>query len=337
MKRISIVILGLLTAFISLAQENTLRDQYPDTLIFEMDNKQEIIFSFDRISRKESYFSSELWQSMLNVMMTAVEKSDKSTGVLVKYQKSIVEEEESVKVTAADLSLSENIFLVERDGIKEKLASRVEFLVLLPQVAISFFINNPEELEAYKTLNIESVWKQIDTKYSNEGKVNLYKGEGSIKYGEALINKIEASNPMPDQLELTLLGIGLGYYRDRFVPDLGSRLNITMHNRLGEEWMEFGVLYTQQHFFERGNEGNLEHNLNGFLTGYWKLHIGSESELGIGVGSLIHRQGDFYQGSTWKLSIIGEQRESNISISPEIVFTNDFNQIFPVLRLGLSF
>ncbi|MEM6816608.1 MAG: hypothetical protein AAF600_19835 [Bacteroidota bacterium] len=339
MKKITMIIFGLIMVMVSMAQEANhiaLRSNYPDSLVLMMDNKNEIIFLFNRMSRKSDYFSSDLWKSMLSVMETAVERSEIQEGIQILYE---VSGNEEAKITISELEPVKSIFLIQKDGIKETLLSRIEFLIVQPHVAVSFSIYNSKELNKIKELNVASVWSGITDKSIHKRKESLYLGKGKVKYNEATIDKIEVNKQKLDFMEISA-GVGLGYYRDRFVPDWGSKLAFQMHDRLGNKWLEFGFLYTQQYFFERDTENDYDLDLNGFLTGFWKIHAGG-MEYGIGIGSIIHREGDFYEGDTWKLTLHGlygqKKKSLKFTYTPELIFTNDFKQVFPALRIGLSF
>lgn len=339
-KKISIILIGLLAAALAFSQDrDKLRRTYPDSLELTTDNGIDIVISFDRISERKEYLSNTLWKSILNIMETAVNRNDETEGIQVFYRTTTKDGEEQAQVSISSIENNKSTFLISKDGTKEYLTSRLEFYVIQPEVMFSFILNDLSQLASMKELNIESVWSQVDAKYTEEGKVNLYSGTGEFKYGEAFINQIVASKPKLDNLEITFFGVGLGYYRDRFVPDLGSKLALKMHNRLGGEWMEFGVMYNQQYFFTQGaNEGDgFNLDINGFLTGFWKIKTLGGYEFGAGISGLIHRDGDFYQGSTWKLSMFNSGANSRFTYSPELVFTDDFKKVFPAIRFGMSF
>ncbi|WP_462252701.1 hypothetical protein [Ekhidna sp.] len=308
---------------------------YPDTIRMTVDDV-EIIFAFDRISNKSNYYTDELWKSALNVMENAIENSSIEGGRAVTYRKIKKDEKELAKVEVTPLITNET-YLIGVDGVQEYAADRVEFSIVGKDLFVYFSLNDLSQLSQIKDIKIESLWQQIDQKYTNEGSNNLYTGKGKFSYGNAQVNELGVLNTRADNIEITFLGIGLGYYRDRFVPDLGSKIAFNIHDRLGNEWLEFGFLYTQQYFFSRDTESSdYDLDLNGWLNGYGKLNFG-KTKVGLGIGSLIHRDGDFFQGSTWKLSIYADDDNSNFSFSPELIFTDDFKSVFPALRVGLTF
>jgi len=335
-KKLFFILVGMIIGFVVPAQnvEQSLRDKYPDTLVLEMESKKELTFLFDRISNRKEYVSEELWGSLLTVMETAVERSDLEKALRVTYRNTGPGNKVIIEVKAIE---QKSTITIDQDGMREVLWSRIDFEVLFPEVVILFSINELEELSELKELDISSVWKGVEERYSNEGKVNLYKGNGTIKYGKAQIEAIEATSPQ-DNLSIDFLGLGLGFYRDRFVPDLGSKLTFNMHNRLGDPWISFGALYTRQFFFNETESGDFDLDQNGFLSGFFKVTTRAKNEFGIGLGGLIHREGNFYQGSTYKMSFyFARSADTKFTYSPEFVFTNDFKSIFPAFRVGLSF
>lgn len=330
------ILVGILTAIGSIAQERIIND-YPDTVSMTVDGGVELTFAFTRISRKSTYYTNELWKSTLNVMQTAVENSSIQGGKLVTYQKVLKDKQEVAKVGVIPLTPKET-YLISTAGTNAFDLNRIEFNLIKEDLFISFSLNDFADIENIKELSIETLWDQIEQKFKDEGSNNLYGGKGVFRYGNAQLNELGTVGTGKDNIEITFFGVGLGYYRDRFVPDLGSKLSFHIQDRLGNEWMEFGVLYTQQYFFSRKIENSdYDLDINGWLTGFWKFSSKINGEFGVGIGSLIHRDGDFFKGSTWKMSIYSQPIKSRFSFSPEIIFTNDFKDAFPALRVGLTF
>lgn len=336
-KKLTITLLGMITGMLVLAQNesSSLRNNYPDSLILKTESNNTLFFLFNQMSRDKEYIDNELWDSMLSVMQTALGRSELEEAVKITYRST--GKGDHVKISIQSLSERVSTLTIEKDEIMEKLWNGLEFEIILPQVVVSFSISSIEELPEIMELDIESVWQEVQNKFTDEGKNNIYKGTGLLKYGKARIADIETNREGTDNLSITFLGVGLGYYRDRFVPDLGSKLSFVMHNRLGEEWMNFGVLYTRQFFFTPREESGFDLDQNGWVTGFWKIYAPEVGEFGLGIGGLIHRDGNFYEGATYKLSIFSKGPNARFTYSPEFIFTNDFKSIFPALRLGLAF
>ena len=309
---------------------------YPDTLVLKTDTNSEVIFSFNRMSRKKEYLTDDLWKSTVNIMETAVNNTELDGGLVVTYRKVEEGEEEVAKVEVSKLERPNDIYVIGGDEVVQKNADRIEFRMHYEQLTISFSVNQLAELGEIKALEIESVWSQIEMKFEDKGRRNLYSGTGEIKYGKANISQIEGNNHGVDNIELSA-GVGLGFYRDRWVPDIGFKMAFNMPDRLGNPQLQFGALYTQHYFFREEAEGDFNLDVNGFLSGFISHQFLPKYELGLAFGALIHRDGDFYQGGTYKFSIYTQKNESKISFTPEIIFTNDFKDAFPAIKFGLSF
>jgi hypothetical protein len=298
----------------------------------------ELVFGFKQISLKKAYISNDLCDSMLNVMETSVNNSEFVGGKKLVYQ-ILSSDTDKVIVSVSPLDDNSDILIIEKENLLEMKSSRIEFLIAVPNLSVRFSLNDLDELAEFKTLNIESVWESVTETYTNEGTRNRYKGFGEIKYGQAELNQIDAVQGRKEYISITFIGIGLGYYRDRFVPDIGSILSFALKDKFGDDHMEFGFQYTHQFFCEEANEmrENFSLQTNGFLTGFYKYHVTKDTEFGAGIGGLVHRQGNFYRGDTFKFVIYATDNSSRISFSPELIFTNNFKSFFPAIRVGLTF
>lgn len=337
MQKINKFLLIVLLVLCGLSSTAQTKNPYPDTLKLVTDSQIEMVFTFYEMRDHKEYFSNDLWKSILSVMQSAVEASPKVGGLEVSYRELVKEDGELAQIEVQSLTRDTDIFIIENDGMKELLSSRFEFKIYQPEVAIFFAISELSELAQLSEVNVESVWKQVEQKFENYGRRDIYHGTGIIKYGNANIDIITTKVEPGDQIELTM-GIGIGFYRDRFIPDLGFKVGFNFSDRYGVMRVKTGLLYTQQYLFTASEEPAIsEPNVNGFLSGFFNLKYGNDNEVGVGLGYLIHRQGDFYRGNTFKFSLYNQKKNSAVSFTPELVFSNDFKQAFPALRFGLSF
>lgn len=336
MKANKILVAGILLfgAFFSQAQD--IVNPYPDTLRIKTDSQIEVIFSLYRMSDKEEYLTDDLWKSILNIMESAVASSSNQEGIQVSYRKIENERGEEAKVTVDKLDSEADIFLIGKEGMKEIHSDRIDFTIYQPKMSITFSLDDLSDLAEIKELSVESVWDQVSQKFVNEGTRNLYTGQGVFKYGKANLEPTVGGPIKLDNLELSA-GIGIGYYRDRFVPDIGFKIAVNFPDRLGNDDMEFGFLYTQQYFFSENVENKFDLDINGFLTGFFSKQFSENYKIGVGAGMLIQKNGDFYQGDTFKFSLYSERRDSKINFTPELIFTDNFKQMIPALKFGLSF
>lgn len=333
-KKLIITVVFLTIAMYTQAQVKT--HPYADTLVLRTDNQVDVKFLFYRMSDKEVHMKDDLWKSILNIMSTAVSSSTYDGGVTVTYSKIKQGEGEAAKVEVKEIENNSDIFLIESEGMREILADRIEFRIYLSKAAILFSVNSMDDLEAISELSVESVWDQVNLKYKNYGKRNIYSGTGKFKYGKANVANISGRPGGNDSIELSS-GVGLGFYRDRFVPDLSFKLGFHLPDRFGNKKLEFGALYTQHYFISTQSEGDSEPDLNGFLSGFISHQFLPNYEIGIAFGALIHRDGDYFKGGTYKLSFYTSKDNSKVEFTPELIFTEDFKSAFPAIRFGLSF
>ncbi len=336
MKSSKILILGILLCGTFLSQAQEVVNPYPDTLRMTTDSQTDVIFSFHRMSDKKAYLTDDLWKSILNVMEAAVESSDSKRGITVTYKKVERNGEEVAQVMVDPLKSNADIYLIGNEGMAEILANRIDFVIYQSKVSIAFSLNNISDLEEIKELSVETVWDQIENKFENEGKRNLYTGTGAFKYGNANILKTNGAPAKVDGLEISA-GIGFGFYRDRFAPDLNFRLAVNWPDRLGNEDLKFGFIYSQQYFYQEQPEGGFNLDVNDFLSAFVSSKIGSDREIGFALGMLVRRNGDFYEGNTFKVTGFNRSSKSRVNFSPELIFTDDFKKMIPALKFGLSF
>ncbi len=337
MKTNKILVVGIFLLGTFLSHSQDVVNQYPDTLRIKTDSQIEIVFSFYRMSYKGQYLTDDLWKSTLNIMESAVESSLNQEGIIVSYRKIEKEEgEEEAKVMVDKLGSEADIYLIGKEGMKEIHSDRIDFAIYQPKMTITFSLDDIYDLAEVKELSVESVWEQVSQKFENEGTRNLYNGSGVFKYGKANVDGIYGKPKGTDNIELSA-GVGIGFYRDRFVPDLGFKIAVNFPDRLGNDDMEFGFLYTQQYFFSENVENKFDLDINGFLTGFFSKQFSENYKIGVGAGMLIQKNGDFYQGDTFKFSLYSERRDSKINFTPELIFTDNFKQMIPALKFGLSF
>ncbi|WP_424963166.1 hypothetical protein [Ekhidna sp.] len=268
-------------------------------------------------------------------METSLDKSIHDDGVAVIYSKHKNEDAAEARIAVTPFETQSDLFVIGKEGMYEQFSDRIDFRIYLDKISISFFVDDISELDHIKNQNIESLWSEIESnKEEFKYRRSQYQAEGISKYGDFKIDKISTDNPV-DFLELSI-GVGLGYYADRFVPDISYDVSFRFHNRFGKPSTKFGLLYTQHYFVSRNEESEFNIDLNGFLSGYFAINTTTEKEYGIGFGYLINQNGDFYKGDTFKLTVYN-RKSSKTSLTPEIVFTDGFKKAFPALRFGLTF
>ncbi|MFD1142669.1 hypothetical protein ACFQ4C_16200 [Larkinella insperata] len=137
---------------------------------------------------------------------------------------------------------------------------------------------------------------------------------------------------------------GAGLVRNTFAPTLDASIRFGFRNERNDNverrlWLG----YTPYYFFERTDKG-FAMNANGFayvafgenvrerIGGRQEATSFGPSNFKVGVGYLVHRKGDIFTGTTMKL-LISSVIHERMTVQPEIIFTNNFKQIFPGLTV----
>ncbi|GAB3894719.1 hypothetical protein GCM10028803_10110 [Larkinella knui] len=137
---------------------------------------------------------------------------------------------------------------------------------------------------------------------------------------------------------------GAGLVRNTIAPTVDASIRFGFRNKMNnnvERRLWLG--YTPYYFFEKADKG-FTMNANGFAYVAFgenvREGIGTRPEttsfgpsnFKVGVGYLVHRKGDIFTGTTMKL-LISSVIHERMTIQPEIIFTNNFKQIFPGLTI----
>src|ERR1035437_1610558 len=126
------------------------------------------------------------------------------------------------------------------------------------------------------------------------------------------------------------IGVGL----IRYTPAPSFNLGLVYSYK--DSW-KIGLNSSSYFFFEpiveTDNTKDYKMSINTFINGEFLTRGLLKKEKskdwnGIGIGYLIDKNGDCFHGSTAKLYFIHSFKR-HITVLPEIIFTNDFNTIFP--------
>ncbi len=126
--------------------------------------------------------------------------------------------------------------------------------------------------------------------------------------------------------------IGAGLVRNTFAPmaELGIELNERLH--INPKKFSFMRLSAMPYFFF---DKDLKNNIQVYDNWFANVELGTQlkdKRNSIGVGYLFAGNGGYFQNTTMKAFIsfpIGKQ----FTLCPEIIFTNNFKQIFPGVTL----
>lgn len=133
------------------------------------------------------------------------------------------------------------------------------------------------------------------------------------------------------------LGIGVSLIRNTITPSV--HINLDYNNN--DDW-QIGLNTASYYFFEQtfkaDNSKNYNMYINTFLNAEFSFHgffsnskSNDKNWNGIGIGYLIGKSGDYFNGSTAKIYYVAEYK--HIAIVSELIFTNNFKTVFPGITI----
>jgi hypothetical protein len=216
--------------------------------------------------------------------------------------------------------------------------------------------------ETEKTLLFGYLKEEIQQKIAGFNTVGFYQNHQDLYFR---VNDLEAlrkqnfkhtEQPPTQYIEtktnfkgdnIEILGkIGVGMIRDKVSPMIEVLIGVNFwENKKPAFWKNFQVGWQPYFSFERGSDGNYLINRNDFVyLAFGKTFdsrgIKSQEESNfldlknwrVGLGYLVRQEGNYFQGNTYKL-FFQTRIKSKISIMPELIFTNDFKQIYPSITI----
>ncbi len=150
---------------------------------------------------------------------------------------------------------------------------------------------------------------------------------------DGAVMKLEEKNNELDVLELTL-GAGAGLVKNTWVPDISFGVGIGL-NKKGVARFPY---ISSNMLFDFDLEGST--NTNTFLNiGYgWDINKQPNKKeiLGIELGYLVSQQGDLFGENTFKLGA-NWSPVKGVFVSPHLYVTDNFDMVFPGIRVGFGF
>ena len=184
-------------------------------------------------------------------------------------------------------------------------------------------------------LELEKCLKDVISKLPGR-KNNSYRAvyeciDGSV----SLIEDKVGPDASLDMIGLTA-GAGAGLIKNKWVADLSAEIFLSF-NRKGilkyNPYISTNLLFD----FDSGNKMNI----NGFLNvGHrWNMEKGTGSPdwFGVEVGYLVHKEGDMFGENTFKLGLNWSLfKGRSVYVSPQLYFTDNFNTVYPAVRIGIG-
>jgi len=135
--------------------------------------------------------------------------------------------------------------------------------------------------------------------------------------------------------------MGVGLIRNTFAPMADMGIEFRKYHRMYSKDKSYtlgGVYASSYFFFDKKADGNYHTYDNWFVNGYigsaYKQNIMgvNTKSIAIGAGYLFAQKGGYFKNTTMKI-FFDMQLANGVTISPELIGTDNFKQIFPGLTL----
>ncbi|MBX2905044.1 MAG: hypothetical protein KF744_03345 [Taibaiella sp.] len=127
--------------------------------------------------------------------------------------------------------------------------------------------------------------------------------------------------------------LGMGLVRNYLAPyaELGFALIRKNRRPYDGEYHQkkFGISISSYFLFERNAAGNYDMHPNNFVN----LYMGEGKDISFGAGYLYWSSGNYFNGTTAKVFLNIKLLKKGLTLSPEVIATDNFNQFFPGLTL----
>ncbi|GAA4465341.1 hypothetical protein GCM10023093_17370 [Nemorincola caseinilytica] len=227
---------------------------------------------------------------------------------------------------------------------------------------VTFCVNSYEDV-ARITADKQSLWHAIDTLVATkkEGTVNRpYKFPSSSRYNPYATSTVKdkylasfadvrfkrypglvttddgrAWNALKRADEFTMnANFGIGLMRNVLAPyaELGFELSRSNGRMFNNKYQRFRYrVYGSCYFaFEHNAADNSYKTLPNWFV---NADLGDNNDLFAGVGYMVKGNGGYFTGTTVKAFMNVRLLKKGLTLSPELIFTNDFKQVFPGLTL----
>lgn len=158
-----------------------------------------------------------------------------------------------------------------------------------------------------------------------------------LREDEAVVHILDSEYRSVDMLIISG-GVGSGWVKNTFVSDINFRFGLGF-SRKGMMKNIYAIDWNMMYDFSESNE-NKYFELNHFISAGWE-HNFSNSPLedkwyGFSFGYLVKRNNDFFKENTFRISV-KKKINDTISLKPELYFNDFFKNIYPGIRVSVSF
>jgi hypothetical protein len=220
---------------------------------------------------------------------------------------------------------------------------------------LTFILNNYTDID--ELIGNKTIQQHIDTMRQASGKYasrSIWSSRSTIVYrpydtigrrrffmNDWLVSEINPEvNNNVNKTRLTInANLGVGIVRNTLAPvaDLGLELRDPWTAGL-KEYRLFGIYASPYFVFERQANNTFKTHMNFFINGELgsrydgKLLSVDFQRITLGGGYLLNPDGNYFKNTTAKL-FMNFTLTKGITISPEVIATNDFTEFFPGITL----
>ena len=295
-----------------------------DTIVVYIDNQVEIKLSVADYStfnnNSEAYIILMSFQSLLPGISARL---DSNAPEKVSY-----DGEDKLFVEPGDLKYQ---FLLDDNGIKDTGFRDVAIL----SNENTYVMITTTDLSKVSDLQLQKCFSDVITKLPQH-RNNSYTAVYACSDGKVTLLEDELGlDASLDMLGLTA-GTGASLIKNRWAADLSAELFFSF-NKKGV--LRYNPYISTNLIFDFDSENKM--NVNTFLNvGHrWNLEKkpGSPDWLGVEVGYLVNRQGDLFGKNTYKLGLNWSLfKGRSVYVSPQLYFSDNFNTVYPAVRIGIG-
>lgn len=327
---------------------------YPDSIRVEMPEQGGVVvFELKEFIQSEAYirgFSATLGDVLGQVRQSLGEnlqtmkpqrievqigpEGTKEVGVSVKPYG----EKKLMTIQAQDPEVTRVTILSNR-GIVELLPPGWEILLTSKSYRVKVYAADFVSLESISKQDFamvaDAVRKDVDQNHLGRKSIEA---QISMKQNAVASQSIAYIHP-GDQIFMTFQA-GVGLYQNIIYPELSFKMGLSFRDHMRRPHFRTSLVASRLFFAERTTEGFNAYP-NSFLSGIFEMNFdrksGKASWSGIGLGFLVNRSGNYFQGNTGKFFITHTVTGSRFSMVPEFYLTDDFKKFTFGMTLKYSF
>jgi len=295
-----------------------------DTIVVYIDNRVEIKLSVaDYSSFSEDHGTYKLLMDFQNLLPEITGRLDPESPGKVTYNG-----EDKLVVEKGDVAYQ---FLLTEEGISD---TGFRDIAILGNEN-NYVVITTTDLSILSDMQLQKCFKDLIS-ILPESKNNSYKAIYECNNGVVRLLEDELSTGSSiDAIELTA-GAGAGLIKSTWVADLSAKVGF-LFNKKGV--LKYNPYISTNLVFDYDSENNF--NVNSFLNlGFrWNQNKKNESPdwLGVEVGYLYKQEGDLFGDNTVKLGLNWSLvKGRSVYVSPQLYFTDNFNSIYPAIRIGIG-